>query len=516
MSPTACAIPCRCCPANTTVCGNLCCTPYEQCSEPYPNVYSCGVDNSTAVRKRFNLTTCGKGPSASLCPHCQCHSRGYCCPHLSRPCGETCCGQSDECVDGKTCCPKGRYVETFGAGACCQEGSTPCGDECCWYGAVCNPVAARSRRAGRRCCEAGTTPCGTSSCCVSGETCHPDANGGLGLCCPEGGTLACGLNDCCAPRGQNITCVKSAAVPEGRCCGGKESFVCGTSQCCWRGSEKCVDGKCVPLCSFPGEKPRAKWVPCGQGCCDGTCCGNSTCCRPGTRCCGDKCCTSTEKCQLSRDKTRGTCVEPACGSREVCGGVCCRRGQVCSADGLKCCSPRDAACLVSTGSPVVQCGGEPPTPDKACRLWEDSCFMAPSNGSTYCCRKGTLACPGAPSGKCCPAGTVCSAKGLRWDGYTELEQLCCPRDSLPCGDACCDGKKEWCHRWLYKHGDDDGGQGAPTCFPRTWAPCGRTACPRNHTCYASGRFGWGLCCPPGTKACRGEGHDGQLDFWRCC
>jgi hypothetical protein len=143
--------------------------------------------------------------------------------------------------------------------------------------------------------------------------------------CPEG-TFACGAETCCdesALCNFQGTCV--CGDPAHFLCGGTACCLAATHTCCGSvccntfvfGTERCVDGVCVPRCTG-GQ------IECGTACCrPDQVCNNGVCgCPGGAPECNGICCGALQTC------VSGMCTCP--NLMIPCGTSCCPTGTICS------------------------------------------------------------------------------------------------------------------------------------------------------------------------------------------
>lgn len=202
-----------------------------------------------------------------------------------------------------------------------------------------------------------------------------------------------------------FTCEKSQGFGGQECCGG--DICCGTKQCCGGGKRCDPDGKCV-RCPKPLKK-------CGPKCCP----TNAKCCvRPrGQLPAGwpDReryvCCYAPNECD------EGVCGCPD--GKTVCGRVCCKKGEHCSAcldsafdsettyaGKLKCCGKGKECCGGTCIDRKLTCcyGKVCPASKPYCSNLGECCSeeqFATDGEVGICCPAGTVA---TTDGKCCPPG----------------------------------------------------------------------------------------------------------------
>lgn len=179
--------PPRCCKADATCCGFLCCSMGQQCCE--------------------GMTKCCG--SSEVC------SGDMCCL-MSRACG---IGATSQCCTAtQMCCGTGATAMCCLASACCNN--TQCcaaGQECCVGNSMCVPFI-------------DNNPCGTT-CCMD-----------MISCCDN---MCCGMDQVCCP--DDGSCTDPGFLScNGMCCSPPSNVACCMGACCAMAC--CLDGSCTDPC----------------------------------------------------------------------------------------------------------------------------------------------------------------------------------------------------------------------------------------------------------------------------
>jgi hypothetical protein len=142
----------------------------------------------------------------------QASAQSVSCPEDLEPCGNTCCGVTEECCGGTICCGP---TEECCAGVCCEPDKVCVDGQCV--------------------CAAGSIPCGSTCCnavteiCVDGQCRNPFCESCAGQCCQvvDGSVL---IDQACCTTGDS-TCTRAGVgcicCPRGtRCPRLAEAFAC--------------------------------------------------------------------------------------------------------------------------------------------------------------------------------------------------------------------------------------------------------------------------------------------------
>lgn len=454
-----------CCPADDA-CVDLanggCCS-VDDCPPRTCQSVSCD-EHICAYQSFANGTDCG---DCALCQDGACTNQ--CTP------GETCCSDTDTCVDlenggccGDTDCPPdpAPCAATCSDNWCRPSRSVACesldGEVCCAYGETCVPFSVVGQSA-NFCCEPATTPCIDAAsndivCCGGSNSCqeltfttsveHPLCQSNPALCL----WLCNAYPELCESKSFPICCPGDTEV-----CYGPNvdtSFCCGVGQTC---NQVTTGGTTVGQCCDAGTDACYDFTSSGVHL---TCCGAGeacktyndagqelqACCPASLDFCRDstgwewECCGEGSSCQNVFPS--GTGLEACCpNNTEACyqpgkSSLCCAEGQSCkevespSGPYGHCCLPNEEACMDPTDHELTCCGNG------------SSCQNATVNGVSvnFCCPSNSDVCIDSSGSEfiCCGNGSTCQE--LKVEGLTY--EICCPANTKPCqepvpGSFCC-------------------------------------------------------------------------------
>ena len=275
----------------------------------------CGYCQSSPVTA---ATYCIQNPGSTICPI------NLICETVSKTCveclndGDRCCGdKSDLFCSHHHCCPPEK--EWDGRWCSCPTGKEPCGDSCCLNTESCVQSGTGDAKKTACCAYDGSlkTLCSTNDCCESGN-CTAE-----GRCCPAGqDEYTAGDDQCCVS-----TRAYTTATNKRKCCGvdlvnGHCPDECGDG--CMLDDGSCIDeGDTVGVCGI---------------CSDGEIIANTS---VGTIC--QQCNTtdwtlvwkdSTKRTVVTRDEKQTCCAnngseKSSCVSEDCCTSGICTNGHCC-------------------------------------------------------------------------------------------------------------------------------------------------------------------------------------------
>ena len=447
----------ECCQSGATCANDTCCFP-QTCEE-------------TGAECGFPSDGCGNVQYCGACADDRYCTEDFTCDCVYDICGDTCCGEGEECVAGVCkiiCIPDCSEAECGGSDGCediCLDGSCSDGNSECLNGV----------------CECLYTTCGDACCsltgvCFGGVCCEPLECGDVGA--------ACGLiDDGC---GGQVNC---GNCPDNAWCDGLHQCVCLHEECggeCCGTDEVCDDGACcLPFtCEGLDATCGAPDSGCGAPLDCGECGSNQDCVAFECECvgieCGGDCCD--EQVTQCEDGTCGGCNpdcvgkncgdDDGCGGGGLCDGPCPEPNEVCDwgvcecefveCDGV-CCPETDVCVAGQCEVCVVNCDGKGCGADNEC----DGLCDGPCGGTYEICTAGVCECIHDPcetaccgpdegcvdgvceeicipdcEGKPCGAPDGCETGEACLSGYCEVEnEVCvagvCECSGVQCAGACC-------------------------------------------------------------------------------
>ncbi len=344
---------------------------------------------------------------------------GVCAP-LALPClapgapcqlADTCCA-GYSCFDGNCDCPSG-VIDDAGI---CASNTLPCAGD----GFPCGPEA--SCCGGFGCRDGICVQVAALVCRGAGEACRADLD-----CCPEMGA-ACIDGVCACPSrhafdAERMVCNGPCAIPGEQCT--ELTPCCAGAGMCVKGICRCATDElvCGARCERAASNFQRNVRNCGghgvicesdQVCCQGLCidrvallddpdhCGSCcTACRDGQVCCNGRC---EDPFRDSEDAN--VCCDP----ERVCSAadgaeVCCKSGDICTADG--CCADDRYCGAECCGDGTFCYCGTCVTDLATCETDADCCAGSCTGG--YCCPTESICHDIAESPVCCGGLSTCIA-----------------------------------------------------------------------------------------------------------